>query len=92
MPERNAGRKAGARKEDSSALALRSKDRKNPGLANSRGGLRSHTKGTTPQVMAEKTKEETQLWNGTVLQDASVSDLVPGWRQDETDLSFLPQN
>lgn len=89
MPERNAGRKAGAGKEGSSAPAL---DRKNPGLANSRGGLRSHTKGTTPRVMAEKTKEETQLWNGTVLQDASVSDLVPGWRQGETDLSFLPQN
>lgn len=29
----------------------------------------------TPRVMAEKTNEENQLWNGTILQDASVSEL-----------------
>lgn len=71
MPERNAGRKAGT-EEGSGAPALRSKDRESPtaGEATQRA--------QTALVMAEKTKEETQLWNGTVLQDASVSELCQG--------------
>lgn len=56
----------------------------------SRGGLRSHTKGTNSTVMAEKTKEEAQLWSRRVPQEASVSKLsylVPG--RSRVKLTFL---
>lgn len=69
MPERNAGRKAGT-EEGSGVSALRSKDTESPAAEEASGATQ---RAQTPQVMAEKTKEEAQLWSGTELQDASVS-------------------
>lgn len=91
---RDAGRKSATEKEGSGGPALRNRDRESTGPASSREDPQEPHRGAqTSGVMAEKTTEETWLWNGAIRQDASVSQLShpgPGVGWGGTDLSFLP--
>lgn len=72
----------------------RKEDRESTGPSSSRDGSQEPRRGAqTSRVMAEKTSEDTRLWNEAILQDASVSKLshLVGWGQGRTGLSFLPQ-
>lgn len=69
------GERAGT-EEGTGGPALRKEDRESTGPASSREGPQEPRRGAqTSRVMAEKTLEETRLWNGAILQDTSVSKL-----------------